>query len=171
MTRKKSLLVGLWLGVGLAATPVSAAADGKLVDERYGYSFDVPALGEGTKEGAVTRSVVLGPASEGFAPNLNVQVQYASTDRDAFVALSRRQFASLGVELGETSKLEVSGLPAALMAYRGDLGSGVLEYLALAVVGEDRVWLATCSMTPAQFRRLGAECRKSLLSLRILTGR
>jgi hypothetical protein len=157
---------GLW--VGLAAVSAAGAETGQLVDEQFGFSLELPALGAANGQPVVTRAMILGPASDGFAPNLNVQVQYDATDVEAYVAVTRAQLAELGVKLAEPTKLLVSGLPAVLLAYQGDLGSGVLSHQALAVVGRDRVWLATCSMTPAQAKQLAEACRQSLLSLRIL---
>jgi hypothetical protein len=137
----------------LALGPRTAAGSGaaRFEDPAYGFSVEIPSLGEGAKTVSVQRLVVADQPAGGFAPNCNVQVQVAEMSLDGYLDLTRQQFAANGFELLESKAATVSARPASVLEYAGPVGGRSLRFLALVVAGADRFWLLTCTATADTF--------------------
>lgn len=135
-----------------AASAIRAEAPSvaHLNDPVFGYSVDLPSIGDPSDALVVQRLVVMGPAVNGFAPNCNLQIQYTSMGLPAYLDLTRRQFIDHGATLIKESQDSNSGLPGGLIEYTTS-GSHPLRHLALAVASSDRVWLLTCTALDASF--------------------
>lgn len=136
-------------------------------DPVFGFSVDVPSIGDPKDAIAVQRLLVGGPAVNGFAPNCNVQVQYTDMDIGPYMELSRKQFVAMGLEVVEEARRKVSGLPAAATDYVGPVGGRDLRFASLAVVGTGRVWLVTCAALADSYAQHEATFSRVLESFRV----
>ncbi len=152
MKRLTALVVLSLLATSIRTDAIGPAA-GHFDDPQFGFSVDLPAIGGSRSATVVQRLTVAGPAADGFAPNCNVQIQRTDMDLDAYLATTRKQFESVGVQLLETERRTVSGLPASRLHYAGDLAGRHLRFVALAVIGGDQVWLVTCTALAESFHR------------------
>lgn len=149
----KSLLVFVVAIGTLALDPRTAAGSGaaRFEDPAYGFSVEIPSLGEAAKSVSVQRLLVADEPAGGFAPNCNVQVQFGDMSLDAYLDLTRQQFTASGFELIESKAATVSARPASVLEYAGPVGGRSLRFLALVVAGADRFWLLTCTATADTF--------------------
>ena len=145
---KNVLVLAVALGSAVAV-PLAAAGAGsaRFDDPVYGFSVEIPSLGEAAKSVSVQRLIVVDQPAGGFSPNCNVQVQVAEMSLDAYLDLTRQQFAANGFELIESKASTVSSRPATTLEYTGAVGGRSLRFLALVVAGSDRFWLLTCTAT------------------------
>ena len=151
-----------------AASAISAEAPSvaHLDDPVFGYSVDLPSIGDPSDALVVQRLVVMGPAVNGFAPNCNLQIQYTSMGLPAYLDLTRKQFVEHGATLVNEKQDPSSGLPGALIEYTTS-GSHRLRHLALAVASADRVWLLTCTALDASFSQHRATFEQILESFTV----
>lgn len=140
---------------GAAAGAAVPAA--RFVDPIQGFSVEVPALGESAQVATIQRLVVAGPQENGFSPNCNVQVQFVAMSVEAFRDLSLRQFATMEFKVHDTKERTVSGRRAVTFEYSGVMYERNLRFAALAVGGEDRIWLLTCTALEEQFEKHRSE--------------
>jgi hypothetical protein len=150
MKRTIAVLVMMAASAGTASVAADART-GHYDDPAYGFSMAVPSLGSSAGVPMVQRLGVAAPVRDGFAANCNVQVQFSKDDFDSFVGLSLRQFTAAGLKVLQQSPKKVSGQPAIVWEYSGQLAGHDLQFLALAVYGGDRVWLLTCSALAKTF--------------------
>ena len=87
--------------------------------------------------------------------------------REQFIALTEKQLADAGVAMKPPVKREVSGRPAVLMEYTGQMQGRELHFLQLAVVMPKRVLLVTYTAPEAAFPGLEKELRRSLESFKL----
>lgn len=143
-------VVVVWVCAGVAAAaeePVRTYSD-----PVYGFSLEVPELGDESAGAPVVQPVTFSaPARGGFAANCNVQVQSVDMTLEAYKKLSFAQLEAGGLELMETKERTVSGMPGFVMESAGPLGGRDLRFLALAVGGEGRFWLVTCTASAERF--------------------
>ena len=140
------LVVALWPAV---VSPIAAASSGaaRFDDPVYGFSVEIPSLGDGAKSVSVQRLAVADQPAGGFSPNCNVQVQFVEMSLDAYLDLTRQQFTAGGFDLLESRPSTVSSHPARTLEYAGEISGRRLRFLALVVSGADRFWLLTCTAT------------------------
>ena len=102
------------------------------------------------------------PASDGFAPNVNVQVQpYAGTIGE-YAALSRKQFVAAKFKPIKETRL---GKAAVLLEYSGKLQGRSLHWYAKAVSTGTTVYLATATATETQWRTAAGRLKACVDSL------
>jgi hypothetical protein len=147
---RKATCFGLLLLAVASAIRAETPSVAHLDDPVFGFSVDLPSIGDPSDALVVQRLIVMGPAVEGFAPNCNLQIQYTSMGLAAYLDLTRRQFIAHGATLVTESQELTYGLPGARIEYTAS-GSHRLRHLALAVAGSDRVWLLTCTALDASF--------------------
>jgi hypothetical protein len=134
--------------LGLLVLPMRAGATeavAHLSDPTFGFSVDLPSIGDPTGALVVQRLIVMGPTADAFAPNCNIQIQYTDVGLDAYMALTHKQFTTAAFRTVTDNRRTTSKLPSALIEYTGSLGGRDLHFLTLAVAGPDRVWLVTCT--------------------------
>jgi len=166
MTRRLGLVVLLLLG-SVAASRAAETPAGHVEDPVFGFSVDLPAIGDATDAITVQRLVVAGPTVKGFAPNCNVQIQYTDLGLDSYMELSRKQFVAAGLELLKQEDREISSHRATAMEYAGSLGGNDLHFSALVVAGAGRVWLVTCTALESSFAQHRASFARVLDSFRV----
>lgn len=164
----KSLNLALVFGmITAAAAGASEAPKSTYSDPVYGFSLDVPELGSSEGALVVQRVVFAAAPRNGFAVNCNVQVQFLEMKLPAYVDMSVRQLDAAGLELLQSEPREVSGRAAVLLEYSGTVGGEALRFLALAVGGEDRFWLVTCTAPAEDFDDHRPEFAELLDSLEV----
>jgi len=90
------------------------------------------------------------PVSDGFAANVNVQIQPYSGTLDEYIALSEEQFKAAGWKVIQRSK---QGQSAVVFEYTGDMQGRALHWYARAEHGAGRVYLVTATATQTQWKR------------------
>ena len=95
------------------------------------------------------------PAEDGFAANVNVQIQSFPGAIEEFATLSSKQFDAAGLEVksAKTEKGEWS------CEYAGRLGERKLHFYARAVKQKDRVFLVTATAAEAQWNSVSAQLK------------
>jgi hypothetical protein len=90
------------------------------------------------------------PASDGFAANVNVQIQPYDATRDDYMALSEQQFKGAGLEVIRRSKQGQSGI---VFEYTGEMQGRKLHWYSRAECLPGRVYLVTATATEAQWKK------------------
>jgi hypothetical protein len=90
------------------------------------------------------------PASDGFAANVNVQIQPYSGTLDEYIALSEGQFKGAGFNVVQRSK---QGPSAVIFEYTGEMQGRALHWYARAVHATGRVYLVTATATETQWKQ------------------
>lgn len=157
-----------WL-LGCAATLMAAmpAWGSDFKDTQFGYSVAPPAFPGPPPGGVFTRVNVLAPPEAGFSANMGVMIQEVAITRDEFVARTKEQLGAASMTLRSSSKRDVSGKPAVLFDYDGQLRGRSLRFLQLAVILPERVLLLTYTAPVSTFAGLEAEFRRSLETFKL----
>ena len=149
---KKDLgLLGLCLLLAVPAAGADADAAAHFHDPVFGFSVDLPSIGDTAGAVVVQRLLVAGPSVDGFAPNCYLQIQYTAIGLDALIDLTRKQFESYGFTLVANTRRVTSGAPATVIEYTAKNSGRSLRHLALAVAGPSRIWLLTCTSLDSSF--------------------
>lgn len=117
-----------------------------------------------------TTQVVLhmfGPASDGFAPNLNVMVQPAMTAQQ-LRDISSTQFVQIGLKVLREEPGKLQGRDTVLYEYAGQMQQRDMHFLALGVCHADRTYLVTCTSLESQFAKLKAAFEAAVKSFKLL---
>ncbi|MBF2052810.1 MAG: hypothetical protein IGS03_05010 [Candidatus Sericytochromatia bacterium] len=106
------------------------------------------------------------PASDGFAPNINVQTQFFEGDLAAYAALSRQQFAELELELlaEEISPHQIT------WSYQG-LWQGIpLRWYSRAIFDAEarKAFLMTGTALQSQWPQVAPSIKRCVESLELL---
>jgi hypothetical protein len=147
----------MWVVTLSGAASGAPSPSAGFTDPVQGFSLSFPALGESRDAPVLQRITVFGAPESGFATNCNVQVQFVAMSLEAFKDLSLRQFAAMGFKVHEQKERTVSGRPAATFEYSGEISDKKLRFASLAVGGEDRVWLVTCTALGEHFEKHRSE--------------
>jgi hypothetical protein len=151
------------LALGVAGAADSAAA---YRNAPWGFAIDPPAFGRGETVPAITVAAFFAPPADGFAANMNIQVQPLSGSLEDFQRLSVAQFNAMGLESVSTQEIQVDGHRALEWVYRGQLQNRRLKFLSLAVARDGAIYLLTCTMLEKDFEKHEEAFRKSLASFR-----
>ena len=158
----------LWRLACVASMMAAMPAWGSdFTDSKFGYSVSPPEFPGPPSGSAATRLTVLAPPEGGFSSNMGVMIQEIKTTREEFIALSEKQFDALGMKVRSSSKRDVSGQPAVLLDYEGQMGGVGLRFLQLAVILPERVLLLTYTAPKSSFKELEAEFRRSLETFKL----
>jgi hypothetical protein len=158
----------LWLLVCAASMMAAMPAWGSdFKDTKFGYSVSPPEF-SGPPPGTVAiRLNVLAPPEDGFSANMGVMIQEVKITREEFIALTKEQLGVARMTLRSSSKRDVSGQPAALFDYDGQVNGRNLRFLQLAVILPERVLLLTYTAPVSAFAGLEAEFRRSLETFKL----
>lgn len=143
----------------------TAALAGPIHLPEYGFSIESLATPRG--EADVHQALMLFlPASDGFAPNVNVQLQRFGGSLQDYIALSQQQFEEGNLEVLH----EEIGAQSVIWEYRGQMGSHHFHWYAKAMMGaQGDVYLATATALPQQWAQWGAVLKQKVNSLRLQT--
>lgn len=162
-------LPALAIGTALLAQQAKPAAPRPSYnDPALGFSLEAPRFPAPASTQVVVPIVFSAPSARvGFTSNVNVNIQPIKTDRDAYLAISRREMDQRGFTMNEVTERTVSGRPASLLDYQGRIRGESLRFLALAVIDKERVILVTCAASAADFPALEPEFRACLDSFKM----
>ncbi len=148
-TSGRTATTGTTSTTGGAAAGLTPFSDPSGVSLKYPSGWSVEASSAGSP-----LIVFLDPSSETFRRNVNVlrQSQAEPFTLDAYTQLSLKQINDIpGATTGESRPTTLSGSPAYRLAYRADLGSGDLRFLAVWTVRSGKAWLVTYTADPDRF--------------------
>ncbi len=103
------------------------------------------------------------PTTDGFAPNVGVQIQKFDGSLDEYIKLTRKQFESADIVVLS----EIINKTNVIWEYTGPLGGNKLHWLAIAKKGDKRVFLATATALDSQWNAVSAELKRCLNSFTI----
>lgn len=154
-----TLLASIWVLCGSAVlSPLNAS----LVDLPQ-YGFQIEALDAKSGDSAVSALMMFLPPSDGFAPNINIQIQpYAGTIKE-YVALSKGQFEQMKWKL--ISEKE-NGANAWVAEYAGTMQDKDLHFYARALLKEGKIYLATATAKESQWATVGPTLRERVNSFK-----
>ena len=89
------------------------------------------------------------PASDGFAANVNVQIQPYSGTLDEYIALSEEQFKAAGYKVLQRSR---QGQSAVVFEHTGAMQGRALHWYARAERAKGRVYLVTATALETQWK-------------------
>src|SRR5213594_2251824 len=124
MTRSSLVLLAI---VAFTLTTDAADSTNRLLFSLGGFSIkplEAP-FGQATQQPLLMAL----PASDGFAANVNVQIQPYDGTRDDYMALSEQQFKGAGLEVIKRSKQGQSGI---LFEYTGEMQGRKLHWYSRA---------------------------------------
>lgn len=100
------------------------------------------------------------PATEGFAPNINVQIQQYPNSLDSYAKLSGAQFKQLNFKVIKNKKIKNT----LVFEYSGNMQNRNLHWYAMAYKKGNNVYLITATSTESQWKKLSKKligCIKS----------
>ncbi len=127
-------------------------------------SFSIRALeGPAGNQPAQTLMMFL-PPTEGFAPNVNVQIQpYVGTLAD-YVALSKRQFKTMGLALLNEQSV---GRTAVSLEYSGQMQGRKLHWYARVHLHKGKACIATATAAETQWQTVAKQLKACVDSLEV----
>jgi hypothetical protein len=143
--------------VGMPCTPPD-----KLVFQTAGFAIAALEAKEGKTPLQALQMYL--PPSDGFAPNVNVQIQPWAQDLDAYLEVSKKGFEQARFEVVKTSKPSESVLVVEYQETR----QGGLRFYARAALRNGTIYLATAAASPRQWEEVGSNLRECVDSLETL---
>ncbi len=104
------------------------------------------------------------PSSDGFAPNVNVQIQPYNGSLDEYIALSEQQFKAAGFTLVHRTK---QGQSAVLFEYTGEMQGRALHWYARGERVTGRVYLVTATAAETQWKSEAPRLKACVDSFRL----
>lgn len=139
---------------------------GTYVDQTHGFTIDLPKFPKAEPGTSTTILISTAPPVEGFASNITIIVQEIAHTRAEYMTLSKGQFEQHGLTVDSEKELRVSDKEAVLWEYHGTVQGRTLRWMALAVMANERVYLATCTATESEYPKLKASFARSLSSVK-----
>ena len=129
------------------------------------YGFQIDALDAAPDPSAPSTALELClPATESFAPNINVQIQpYTGSIKD-YAALSKQQFGDMKWKV--ISEKQVSDNEWSV-EYTGSMGGADLHFYARAISKNGKVYLATATAKETQWSTLSDTLRQHIDSFKV----
>jgi hypothetical protein len=128
------------------------------------YGFQIDALDAAPASAPTTALEMFLPPTEGFAPNINVQIQpYTGTIKE-YATLSKGPFDELKWKV--ISEKEI-GDNEWSVEYTGTMQAGDLHFYGRAISKNGKVYLATATAKESQWPTLGETLRQHIDSFKI----
>lgn len=128
------------------------------------YGFEIEAMDAETTGNPAQALIMFLPASEGFAPNVNVQIQPYPGTLASYVELSQKQFEQVKFEV---IAQKVDADTEWRVEYRSPSPNGPLRHYARAVVAPGQVYLVTATAKDSQWTAVEAILRRHVDSFRL----
>ena len=159
--------LGRNLQIVLLAALVAVSAQAEESSERLqlpDQGFSIEPI-EGPARVVSTNPLVVAlPPADGFAPNLNVQLQPFGGPMVQYVAATHSQLLAAGLEWQEEPVLDGS---EATFEYAGVLEGRELRWYARAIQRDNLVYLVTATVPRGEWEALGARMRRAVDSFRL----
>jgi len=107
------------------------------------------------------------PRTDGFSPNVNVNIQPYPGSLEDYLELTRRQMQAVGATFVEEPRIDGSTLR---LEYAGTLNGRDLRWSAAAVQDGERILLVTATALASQWDDLGARLQRVVESFRLEKG-
>ena len=104
------------------------------------------------------------PATKGFAPNINVDIQPYNRTMKEYIILSKNQFQKAGLIVVAEKQV---GDAESLFEYKGPMMERDFHFIARAVLKDGKVYLATGTALESQWVKVAKTLRKLVNSLKI----
>ena len=140
----------------------TAAGGHSLGFTEHGFAID-PLVGHDAEQMQQVVTMML-PATGGFSPNVNVQVQPFHGTIEEYLSVSKEQFKAGGI----TMLSEKHDAKTATLEYKGTMQGQPLHWYARAFLAKNGLILATGTALESQWKGASAALRKSVDSLRPL---
>jgi photosystem II reaction center protein PsbP len=128
------------------------------------YGFQIDALDAVPDAASTTALQLCLPATEGFAPNINVQIQpYTGLIKD-YATLSKQQFEDMKWKV--ISEKQVSDNEWSV-EYTGSMGDSDLHFYARAISKNGKVYLATAAAKVTQWATVSDTLRQHVDSFKV----
>jgi len=151
----------LTLAILFALPCYTGEADARLQFKANGFSI---APLEGVSDTIPYQAILMFlPATEGFAPNVNVQIQPYKGTLQEYAALSQQQFKAVGVTILSEKTTE----KAVAWEYSGVLQGRRLHWYAKAFSGKGKIFLVTATATQSQWKTASEKLKACVDSFRI----
>lgn len=158
----RALCVAAFISFAICCQSRAATIDLPL----YGFQIDALDAAPGTSSPTTAIQTFL-PATEGFAPNINVQIQpYTGSIKD-YAALSKSQFEQMKWKViadGQPNDNEWN------VEYTGSFQGNDLHFYARAVSANGKVYLVTATAKESQWATLSDTLRKHVESFKTTPG-
>jgi hypothetical protein len=149
----------------LATLTIAVAADSTNRLHFPAAGFSVAALDAAPGEATCQTLMMFLPVKDGFAPNVNVQIQqpYEGTIED-YTKLTLGQFKEAKLKVLDRKPL---GKSAALFEYTGEMQGHPLHWYARAVKSGNKIYLITATDTAANWQKDADQLRACVDSFRV----
>lgn len=143
--------------------PASLLADDppRLVFPNAGYSIE--GLDDELPDQPFQSVILFAPATQGFAPNVNVRVQPFAGTVDEYVAANLKDLEKNDLELIGEPKVEEN---VVILEFQGSLQGRDLRFYSRSLLNDGRVVLVTATATKEQWETAGPKLRKCADSLK-----
>jgi hypothetical protein len=127
------------------------------------YGFKIDALDASADSGPGTALIMFLPKTQGFAPNINVQIQPYTGSLKDYIALSKGQFDQLKWKVISENQ---SGDNEWIVEYAGPMNEGDMHFYARAVSKAGKMYLVTATAEESQWATVGDTLRKNVDSFK-----
>jgi len=124
--------------------------------------FSIAPLEEAAESATYLVLTMTLPASDGFAPNVNVQVQAFDGTLDEYVDLSKRQFTAQKIQIVSEKRAAESHT----FELAGEIQGQKLHFYSKAEMGRGKVYLTTGTSKESQWKAVGEKLRKCVDSFK-----
>jgi len=147
------------LGIALFSAAITTTATGATIDlPQYGFSIEALDAPPSTTT-ATTALMTFLPASDGFAPNVNVNIQPYPGSMASYVAMSKEQFKQMNWTVVAEKQ---NGENEWIVEYTGPMQGNNLHFYARAVANRGKVYLVTASAKETQWSSVSGLLRKAV---------
>jgi hypothetical protein len=147
-TTKRSILCAAIFGA--ASFTIAAPVD----LPEYGFSIDL--LDAVPASGATTALMTFLPVTDGFAPNINVNIQTFTGTLADYAALSKKQFADMQWTVIDE---KLTGDTEWRAEYKGPMQGNDMHFYARAIPKNGKVYLVTASAKESQWSAVAEKLR------------
>jgi len=149
--------------LALLLTPFLPPAGANTIDLPQ-YGFEIDALDAAPGSATIQALIMFLPVNDGFAANVNVNIQPYKGSMKEYAALSRGQFEEMKWKiLSEENKGENEWT----IEYAATTKSGDLHFYGRALHKGDHVYLVTATAKESEWAFLQAKLRKHVDSLKL----
>ena len=155
----KALIAAVWFSLAISSGSGAATIDLPL----YGFQIDaLDAAPDGSSPTTVIQTFL--PATDGFAPNINVQIQpYSGTMKD-YAATSKSQFEQMKWKVVSDQQPNDNEWN---VEYTGSFHGSDLHFYARGVSANGKVYLITATAKESQWATVGDTLLKHIQSFKL----
>ena len=163
----KILVILPLVAAAVLAAPVPPFRASSYTDELYGFSVQAPTFPRAAEGTTVIPVIFMAPAESGFSSNVNIQIQNVDMTMKEYMELTHRQFKGAGMTVLSEVRKKVGDRNAVEISYEGVQGGRRMKWIALAVAGEKKIYLLTCTALKDQFAKIEKAFRKCIESFKL----